>query len=262
MTSFDIQGTAEQGSQPGVQQQDGLQQQPGQSPSMGSVPGLPPTALAMQMQSLNDEYARAQGADGGMQAMGMQAGALGGAGKPVNADYARSSLQDMAERLAKGYGLQFGRGSLVDEFGQFQQTPDQLAAGGDVSNTAASMNQISEVMNQRRIEQQQNKATASLQAGAGLLQQGGRGSLAALQSGFYQAMAQNYTNPNLLPEQQDFNYWIARDQLDEARADEIERLKAEEKKSASTISFNLGGSQKQRGGSRPGPYAPAAFAGL
>ena len=194
-------------------------QQPGASPSMGQVPGLPPTALSMQMQSLNDEYSRAQG---GQQAMGAQMQPEGTGGpltfdgfnKPQGADYARSSLQDMAERLAKGYGLQFGRGTLVDQYGQFQQTPDQLSAGGDMAGTAMSMNLVAQAVNERRIEQQQNKATAALQTGAGLLQSRGQGSIAAIQSGFYQRMADTYSNPNLLPEQQDFSFWIQEAQME------------------------------------------------
>jgi hypothetical protein len=257
MTSFDIQGAAE-GQQP--EQESGALQQgtAGQSPSMGTVPGLPPTALSMQMASLNDQYQQRQ-----QQAMmQQQGGALqqGTAGQQTTGtgEFARTSLQDMAERLAKGYGLEFGRGTLVNPEGDFMQTPEQLAGqGGDMATTAASMNQVARALNDRQLEQQQNQATAALQAGMGQVQQRGRGSLAAMQSGFYQAMAQNYTNPNLLPEQADFSFWIAKGALDEARLIEEKRLKA-----AGPQRIDFGGSNKQRGGSRPGPYAPMAFAGL
>jgi hypothetical protein len=140
---------------------------------------------------------------------------------PDPAQYAQSSLQDLAEQMARGYGLNFSRGSLIDDQGNFTMTPDQMAAmsgGADLSDTAANMNRIAQAVNDQRVQMQQNKATASLQAGAGLLQKRGRGSLAALQSNFYQAMAANYTDPNLLPEQQDFSYWIQKEGLDDAAA--------------------------------------------
>lgn len=233
MTSLDTQttqGQAEQ-TQPGTAQAQ-APLQPGQNPSMGTVPGLPPTALSMQMQSMNQQYQQAQqqqqqggaGGGGGMQAMGAELTTGGplmftdgrqgmGAGQ-----YGRSSLNDMASRMAASYGLDFGRGSLLDADGNFLMTPDQLAAanpGMDLGDIAANMNRISQAINDRRIDQQQNKATAALQTGMGQLQQRGRGSLAALQSGFFQSMAQNYTDPNLLPEQQDFSYWIQKGQMED-----------------------------------------------
>ena len=101
-------------------------------------------------------------------------------------------------------------------------TPDQLAAGNpgsDLSTIAEQMNQIGQAVNDRRIDQQQAKATAALQAGMGQIQERGRGSLAAMQSNFYQSMAQNYTNPNLLPEQQDFSFWIQKGQIDKEESE-------------------------------------------
>ena len=215
------QGAEQAGQQPG-QQAPPMAQAPGASPSMGNVPGLPPTALSMQLQSLNDQYQQAQ--QGG--AMGAQM-APGGTGGPLMLDqrgggygdgqFGRTSLQDMAERLARGYGLNFGRGTLVDPEGNFLQTPDQMAAaGGELDTTAASMNRVAQALNDRQIEMQQNKATAALQAGMGQIQERGRGSLAALQSNFYQAIAANYTDPNLLPEQADFSFWIQKAGFEEA----------------------------------------------
>lgn len=220
---------------PPQQKQPGQQQaqqpvQPGQSPSQTNVPGLPPTALSMQMQSMNDQYANSRqqimgaqmgggqyGTGGGLTLQG--AGGQGGQGGQAG-QYGQMSLQDMAEKLARGYGLNFGRGSLIDQDGNFQSTPDQLAAnqaGSSLATTAASMNAVSQAVNQRQTEMQQDKATAALQAGMGQVQSRGRGSLAAMQSGFYQAMAANYTNPNLLPEQADFSFWIQKAGLEEAR---------------------------------------------
>lgn len=225
MTSLDTQttqGQAESAGQPGTQQAQ-APISPMANPSMGNVPGLPPTALSMQMQSLNDQYAAAQQDEGRVAyGAGLQTGGplmLEGAGPQGlgQGEFARTSLQDMAERLAKSYGLQFGRGTLVDTEGNFLQTPDQLAgAGGDMDTIAAQMNRIAQAINDRQIEMQQNKATAALQTGLGEVQRRGRGSLAAMQSNFYQQMAANYTDPNLLPEQADFSFWIQKAGFDEA----------------------------------------------
>jgi len=224
MTSLD---SVQQGAELAGQEQPGQPAAqapvpPGTNPAMTNVPGLPPTALSMQMQSMNDQYQQAQQA-----AQSKFVGPIPGSAGPVPLDtatpdpqqFGQSSLRDMAEKMATQYGLDFSRGSLVDEEGNFQMTPDQLAAGGDLSDTAANMNRIAQAINDQRVQMQQDKATAALQAGAGLLQKRGRGSLAALQSNFYQAMAANYTNPNLLPEQQDFSYWIQKDQMEEAELD-------------------------------------------
>ena len=245
MSSLDIQtqqGQAEQ-EQPGTAQAQ-APTQVGQSPSTGTVPGLPPTALQMQMQSLNSQYQGAQQAaqGGGGQAFGANlqtggplmidrdTGAHGGrAPGKRNGDMARTGLRDMAESLAKSYGLNFGRGTLVDPEGNFMQTPDQLAAlqgGSSLSDTAASMNYVAQAINDRQVEQQQNKATAALQARLGQVQNRGQGSLAAMQSNFYSQMAAVYTDPNLLPEQADFSYWIQKDGFDDA-ADERAREDAE-----------------------------------
>ena len=177
----------------------------------------------MQMRSMNNQYSedRQQQEQGGRFALG--AGMKTGGPLMLNSglgkgEFGRSSLQDMAERMARSYGLNFGRGSLIDSEGNFLSTPDQLASqgGGELDTVAANMNRIAQAINDRQVQQQQNKATASLQAGLGQVQQRGRGSLAALQSGFYQQMAANYTNPNLLPEQADFSFWIQKAGFDEA----------------------------------------------
>ncbi len=222
---------------------------PGTSPSQTNVPGLPPTALDQQITSLNDEYAAAQGQQlmgaslagtGGYLGLIPEPGAGSGApaaggGGAAPEQYGTTSLQDLAEKMASGYGLNFGRGTLVDQQGNFLQTPEQLAAvqggagqeGMGSGEIAASMNYIAQALNDQKIQGQQQKAIAALQTGLGLVQKGGRGSLAALQSGFFQNMASVYTDPNLLPEQQDFSYWIQKEQMDEAaaiRADDLTGL--------------------------------------
>jgi hypothetical protein len=108
------------------------------------------------------------------------------------------------------------------------------------------MNRVAQALNDRQIEMQQDKATAALQSGLGQVQQGGRGSLAALQSGFYQAMAANYTDPNLLPEQADFSFWIQKAGFEEAEANR-------EKEDAAT--GGGGGSATGGGGSGSGGSA-------
>lgn len=173
----------------------------------------------MQMRSMDQQYQQQQQQQqGGMQGANMGAGTGGPLGlKGRGGGHGQQGLQDMAEQMARGYGLNFSRGSLVDAQGNFMMSPDQLAgAGGKMDVIAADMNRIAQAINDRQVEMQQDKATAALQAGAGLIQARGRGSLAALQSNFYQAMAQNYTDPNLLPEQQDFSFWIQKAGFDEA----------------------------------------------
>ncbi len=206
----------------------------GKPPAMTNVPGLPPTGLQQQMSSLNQEYEQIQ------QREALGAGLVGGeaggrtttgpdmlvpegpfAAPPAQGadNYAQSSLRDLGEKMARNYGLDFSRGTLVDTAGNFMQTPEQLAgAGGDVGTTAETMNYIAQAINDQRIQSAQDQATAALQTGAGLLAKRGRGSLAALQSGFFQAMAANYTNPNLLPEQQNFSFWIEEERYQEQQA--------------------------------------------
>jgi hypothetical protein len=196
-----------------------------QSPAQTTTPGLPPTALSMQMTSLNDQYeqqrqsAEAELTSGGplMFDQGAQQGLHAAPGAPKTTEYGHQGLQDMAEQLARSYGLDFSRGSLIDAQGNFQMTPDQMAGGSDdVGGIAANMTYVAQAINDWQVDQQQNKATAALQAGMGQIQQRGRGSLAAMQSNFYQQMAANYTDPNLLPEQADFSYWIQKAGFDEA----------------------------------------------
>lgn len=205
----------------------------GKPPAMTNVPGLPPTGLQQQVSSLNQEYEQAQQREtlGSSLAPGdprttagplMDPAAAGPQAAPPTQgpeNYAQSSLQDLAEKMARNYGLDFSRGTLVDTSGNFLQTPEQLATGaGEVGTTAESMNYIAQAINDQRVRSQQDKATAALQTGAGLLASRGRGSLAALQSGFFAAMAANYTNPNLLPEQQNFSYWIEEERYQEELA--------------------------------------------
>jgi hypothetical protein len=144
-----------------------------------------------------------------------------------------TSLGGMAQGLAKNYGLPIGRGGLVDEQGNFLMTPQQVAdqSGGQVSmgEAAASMNYISQAIYEERRRRDQQKGIAALQTGLGLVQSRGRGSLAAMQSGFYQQLAQTYMEGDY--QAADFSYFIQKEQLDIEFAIAQQQRRAAEKKS-------------------------------
>lgn len=268
MSSFDVQQQAE-----APNQQGGLDPlASGQTPS--AVPALPPTALQMQMSAMSQQFEEGQQQ---RQAMGSQMGSMGAGmdtGGPTfiepmtggrdpgdrSGDYGRTGLRDMAEQLARNYGLNFGRGSLVDTEGNFLQTPDQLArltgGAGDpglgMSDVAAKMNYVAQAINERKIERRQNSAEAAINAGLGMVQDRGRGSLAGMMSGFYQQIAAIYRDPNLMPEQQDFSYWIQKEQMDEAIAT---REKEQEKSDAADSGGATGGSNQTSARNQRNPYS-------
>ncbi len=222
---------------------------PGKPPAMTNVPSLPPTALSMQMESLNQQYAAARDPGsqidpGGFGGAGAPGGAPGGIvgqpapGAPEPDRFAQSSLRDLAEKMAKGYGLEFGRGSLVDAQGNFLTTPDQLAGQqGNVGDTAAQMNYIAQAITREQNQRQQQKGIAAIQTGMGLVQSRGRGSLAAMQSGFYQDLADLYSNQEF--ESADFSYFIQKEQMDNAL--ELERMRLKQAEKGSFLSGILGG---------------------
>jgi hypothetical protein len=88
-----------------------------------------------------------------------------------------------------------------------------------MASIAEQLNYVAGAINDRRIEMQRQKAAAAIAAGMGMVQDRGRGSMAGMQSGFYSQMAAIWNDPNMLPDQQDFSYWIMRDREEEA--DEI-----------------------------------------
>lgn len=219
MTSFDMQRrrpgqrTSQLG---GAGGQGGMQQT--QQPAAGG--GLPPTGIQQQLTSLNQQYAAVRSASGGFdvrqqqfnQSQGMeQQGALqrqqtGGA----------TSLDALARSLAQNYGLAIGRGRMVDDQGNMLMTPDQLAnaSGGaeSLGSAAVKLGYISQAIAKQQNEQQQQKGIASIQAGMGQVQSRGRGSLATMQSGFYQDLADLYANKEY--ESADFSYWVQKEQMD------------------------------------------------
>lgn len=203
--------------------QQGQQQQPtapsNPAPSQ-QMQGLPPTGLQQQLASLNSMYQQVQGASMvgfNVNQQQMQAAQAGGTGELAQGgQIGGSSLDAMARNLAQRYGLPIGRGRLVDQYGNFLMTPQQLAdaSGGKVTlgEAAAQMNYISQAISRRQNEQQQQKGIAALQTGLGQVQSRARGSMAALTSGYYQDMANLYANQEY--ESADFSYYIQKEQLD------------------------------------------------
>lgn len=232
-------------------------QQPAPQPQSGQVPpaatatptpqqgpGLPPTGLQAQLQSLNSYYeqvsgaqtqtgqgARGVGFDVNEQQFGAQSGQLAG---PQQAQ-GSTSLNNLARSLAQSYGLPIGRGNIVDENGNFLVTPQQLAdaSGGQTTmgEAAAMMNQIGQAMSRQQNEQQQKLGIGAIQAGIGQIQSRGRGSLAALQSGMYQDMADLYSNQEY--EAADFSFWIQKEQRDIET--ELQRRAEKKQKKAARI---------------------------
>lgn len=208
----------------GVREAVPPQQQPGQAPQTGAPPsggvasGLPPTGLQQQIASLQQFYSAAQGQ--GVNAYGAPQQALPGGGvapgaQPNTTLPGQTNIQQLARSLATTYGLQFGRGELVDPSGNFMVTPEQLAAASGGSMTqgqaAAKMNYIAQAITNEQNKQQQAKGIAALSQGLGQVQSRARGSLAALTSGFYQDIADMYSNQEY--QAADFSFYIEEERL-------------------------------------------------
>jgi hypothetical protein len=198
--------------------------------------GLPPTGLQQQLNGMNALYGQVQAA--GSQTPGAgnigynererqfgQAQTAGAAelgapeGGTPQAGVGGGSLDSMARNMAQRYGMSVGRGRLVDEQGNFLYTPQQLsdASGGSMTlgEAAANMNYISQALTKKQNEKQQALGIAAIQTGLGQVQQRGRGSLASMQTGQYEAMADLYANQEY--ESADFSYYIQKEQQDIAQ---------------------------------------------
>lgn len=216
----------------GSSDQDQLfQQVQGQIQQQAQQQQLPATGVQQQVASVNAQQVP-EAAPAPQQAMQPQPGGTG-----------VTSLGGMAQSLAKNYGLPIGRGGLVDEQGNFLMTPQQVAdqSGGQVSSgeAAASMNYISQAIYEERRRRDQQKGIAALQTGLGQVQSRGRGSLAAMQSGFYQQLAQTYMEGDY--QAADFSYFIQKEQLDiEFAISENMRKAAEKKAKGSAIGGGIG----------------------
>lgn len=206
-------------------------QQPGQAApppaSQQQQQGLPPTGLQQQLNSLNNLYSQTQNAGVGQGLGGIGynvrkqqfdaaqqqgGGELGDVAAPV----ANSNLDSIARNLAQRYGMPIGKGRLVDDNGNFLYTPEQLAeaSGGSMTlgEAAANMNYISQALTDVRNEKQQKKGLATLQSGLAQINSRGRGSMAALTSGYYQDIANLQANQEY--EARDFSYYIQKEQQD------------------------------------------------
>lgn len=192
--------------------------------------GLPPTGLQQQLNSLNNLYGASTqaGYDPRQAQFGNEPMPNQGAGQMGS-----TSLDQLARNLATRYGLPVGRGRIVDDAGNFLFTPDQLAksSGGAVTmgDAAAQMNYISQALAQHQQRESEKKGLAALQTGLGLVQSRGRGSLAAMQSGYYQDIAQLYANQEF--EAADFSYYIQKEQLQIQQALQARQEKMAKKQS-------------------------------
>ena len=217
-------------------------QQPGQpsQPKTQQIGGLPPTGLQQQLSSMQQQYAAYQsarvpglggigvdvnagarnnqqslragatGQPGGQQAL--QATTPGAPQMPMG----QTSLQALAQRLASSYGLAVGRDQLVDAAGNFNVTPDQIAAssgGQDTMGTAAAkMNYIAAAIQDQKNTQNMRKSESALQAGLGLTSQRRSGSMIEQQQQFYSQLANLYQNQDR--EAADFSYFIQKEKMD------------------------------------------------
>lgn len=188
---------------------------------------LPPTGLQQQAASIRQQTMQAQqGQQQGMGAPGAQA-SLQPSATP---GYGSTSLAQLARKLSSSYGLQM-REDLVDAQGNFLQTPDQVAqaSGGRESkgSVAAKFNLIADAIQRQQQEQQMRKSEAALQAGLGLVGKRGRGSLAQMQSGYYQGLANLYQSQQY--QAADFSYFIQAEQMERAQ-DLLRRQEKAQKK--------------------------------
>lgn len=197
----------------------------GQGPAVNP---LPPTGLQQQAAGMRNQPQQGQQ---GQQAM--QAG-LGGGGAPAappSPGYGATSLTALARKMATSYGLPMGREDLVDAQGNFMQTPDQIAAasgGRETSGSAAAkFNLIADAIQRQQQQGQMQKSEAALQAGIGLVNQRGRGSLASLQQGYYQGLSNLYQSQQY--QAADFSYFIQAERIQQAQDMLNKQLKMQKK---------------------------------
>ena len=117
---------------------------------------------------------------------------------------------------------------------------------------AAKMNYISQAISGEQNRQQQRLGRAAIGTGLGLVQSRGRGSAAAMQSGFYQDLADLYANKEY--EAADFSFFIEEERFQIAQ--EIERKRAKEAKKG-----GIGGAIGSLAGGIIGAFAGGVGAG-
>lgn len=142
---------------------------------------------------------------------------------------AQTSLSQLSNSLAQSYGLPIGRDPYFDNQGNPLQTPDQIASqtGQGVGDVTAKMQLIGDAIQRRQQEQQMKKSEAALQSGIGLVNSRGRGSLATMQSGLYQGLAQLYQNQQY--EAADFSMFAMNDRFNQTMELERDKVKAAKK---------------------------------
>ena len=221
--------------------------------------GLPPTGIDQQLATLNQTYqavSQVPGAGFDPNAAGaaqnqtaLPAVLAPGGQQPVGT----TNVQQLSQQLAQQYGLAIGRGNLVDAQGNFLMTPDQLAqASGDtVGEAATKMNYIGQAIARQQNQAQQQKGIAALQTGLGQVQSNARGSLASMQSGFYQDLASMYGNQEY--QAADFSYFIQKEQQDIAL--QLQKNQQREAEKGSMFGKVLGGAAA---GAAFGPWGALA----
>lgn len=222
------------GQQTGVTQLAQNAQQAGQ-PNQAIAP-LPPTGIQQQVASVNQPPQQsgsiANRAVGNLQQQQQQ---QQGTGQPQQAlqvgGFGSTNLNQLAKSLFQQYGLGVGRGSLVDQMGNIVASPKDMAkqTGMPVMDVVQKMSYISQSISDYQNRQAQQKGTSALQAGLGQVRSRGRGSLATLQSGFYQQMAATYTDANLLSQAQDFSPYVQEELQRQEHEFRMRELKAAKK---------------------------------
>lgn len=204
-----------------------------------AVATLPPTGIQQQVSSINQQQQKGKLAQAAVTQIGGQQQTAQAQIPPVPGDdytatpIGTTSLERLTSSLASQYGLDVGGGSIVDEMGNITLDPKAYAEeqGMGVIDVAQKMSYMSQSLADYQNRQAQQKSIAALQSGLGQVRSRGRGSLAAMQSGFYQQMSQVYSDPNMLSQAQDFSYYV----LDEMQSRELAMREREMKKQKTGI---------------------------
>ena len=141
-------------------------------------------------------------------------------GSPPPSMPGTTSISELGNYLGRMYGIDIGGSGLFDEEGTALRTPRN-------ADEAAAFNLISQRLADEKMRGYEKKAESALQQQQGLLQRGGRGSLAAYTSGTYGQMAQLYASRQVNPS--DFSYWIAKEFQDKQEALIREQMRQQKK---------------------------------
>jgi hypothetical protein len=207
---------------------------------MGAAPAGMQTGLMQQLQARRLQNQRgiiAQGA--GLSAvegqMGMQTGRAAPGAQSISPGTGggAGSLNNMAQQLARSYGLPIGSGSMVDEYGNITYQPKN-------EEEMMKLQMISDAIYNRQTQESHARGVAAQTAGMGLVRQRGRGSLAAMQSGMYENLASLYANQEF--QQADYTLMIQSEQLQRAeRIQQEARRQAKKAKKSGMVGGIIGG---------------------